>query len=188
VLYPNAKGGLATKPVGEGAEVQWADNAAGRGAPLEQAFVTAPFSKATRISGQFEFDVKYSALGPDTSLAVQVDLLGPDAENTDQASDTLFDGDQSALTMTYGWLQAAVRASVKPRGPSTPVIGTPLTPDTAVLSKFPSLYTDFVIPKGYRLRFTFSDEAGGTVATYAGNVVTMYTGPKASSIRIPVVR
>ncbi len=189
VLFPAPSGGLGTRPVGEAASVQWADNAAGTGAPRSVSFTTAPFSKATRLSGQIEFDLRYSALGPDTSIAVRIDDIGPDAEDTDQPSDALYDGDdRDVLTITYGWLQAAVRASVKPRGPSTPVIGTPLTPGTAVTSKFPSLYTDYVLAKGHRLRFTFSDEEGGTVATYAGNVVTLYLGPGASAIRLPVVR
>jgi X-Pro dipeptidyl-peptidase len=189
VLYPTSKGGLAPKPSGDGDSVTWSDNAANAGAPASVSFTTAPFGKATRLSGQVELALRYAADGPDTNIAVRIDDLGPDAEVTDQPDDTLYDGDDGGVfTVTYGWLQALVRASVKPRGPSTPVIGTPLTPGTPVVSRFPSLYTDYVVAKGHRLRFTFSDSEGGTVATYAGNVVTLFTGPKASTIRLPVVR
>jgi X-Pro dipeptidyl-peptidase len=174
VLYPTSKGALATRASGDGDSVQWADNAAGKGAPASVSFTTAPFGKATRLSGQFEFDLRFAAAGPDTNIAIRIDDLAP--------------GDDDAVTVTYGWLQALVRASVHPRGPSTPVLGTPLTPNSPVVARFPSLYTDYVVAKGHRLRFTFSDSEGDTVATYAGNVVTLFTGPKASAIRLPVVR
>jgi predicted acyl esterase len=141
------------------------------------------------VSGPVEPALRYAVDGPDTNIAVRIDDLGADADVTDPPDDTLYDGDDGGVfTVTYGWLQALVRASVKPRGPSTPVLGTPLTPGTPVVSRFPSLYTDYVVAKGHRLRFTFSDSEGGTVATYAGNVVTLFTGPKASTIRLPVVR
>lgn len=189
VLYPGAAHSLRTKPVGEGSSVQWADNAGGAGAAASQWFVTAPFAKATRLSGQIEFVLKYAAAGPDTNIAVRIDDLPPDAADNESVGDQLYDGDDTGpFTVTYGWLQALVRASIHPRGPSTPVLGTPLTPNTPVVSAFPSLYTDYVIPKGHRLRFTFSDSEGDTVATYAGDVVTLYTGPAASTIRLPVVR
>lgn len=189
VLYPDADGGLGARPVGEADSVKWADNPGGAGAARSVSFVTAPFSKATRLSGQVEFDLLYSALGPDTSIAVQIDDLGPDAETTDTPDDKLYDGDdRGVLVVTYGWLQALVRGSVKPRGPSTPVIGAPLQPDAPVLSKFPSLYTDYVVAKGHRLRFTFSNAAGGSLASNTGGVVTLFVGPKASAIRLPVVR
>jgi X-Pro dipeptidyl-peptidase len=189
VLYPTQKHSLATKPVGEGGSVQWADNATGQGAPASQAFVTAPFARATRLSGQIEFALKYAADGPDTSIAVRIDDLAPGVGLNDRVDDTLYDGDEDGVfTVTYGWLQAIVRAGAPTRGPSTPVIGTPLTPGTPVVSKFPSLYTDYVVAKGHRLRFTFSDSEGDTTATYAGNVVSLYTGPGASAIRLPVVR
>lgn len=188
VLYPTASGSLATRASGEGDYVQWADNAAGRGADGSVSFVTAPFAKATRLSGQFQFDLRYSALGPDTTIAVRIDDLGPGEDADAQPDDDLYDGDETVFTVTYGWLHALVRASVKPRGPSTPVLGSPLTPDTPVLSRFPSLYTDYVVGKGHRLRFTFSKSDGGSVALNTGGVVTMFTGPKASSIRLPVVR
>jgi X-Pro dipeptidyl-peptidase len=189
VLYPSAGGRLGTKPVGEGASVQWADNAGDSQAPAAQSFVTAPFGKATRLSGQFEFDLKYSALGPDTNIAIRVDDLGPGAGVADKPDDTLYDGDDGGVfTVTYGWLQALARASVHPRGPSTPVPGTPLTPGTAVLSRFPSLYTDYVVAKGHRLRFTFSNSDGGSIAANSGGVVTLFTGPQASAIRLPVSR
>jgi X-Pro dipeptidyl-peptidase len=189
VLYPAPNGALGSRPVGEAATIDYSDNAGGAGAPRQVAFTTSPFSKDTRLSGQFQFDLKYSALGPDTSIAVRIEDLGPDAEPTDTSDDPLYDGDdRGVLTVTYGWLQALVRASVKPRGPSTPVIGTPLTPDTPVVSKFPSLYTDYVVAKGHRLRFTFSNSNGGSLASNAGGVVTLYLGPGGSAIRLPVVR
>ncbi|MFN2626154.1 MAG: CocE/NonD family hydrolase [Mycobacteriales bacterium] len=189
VLYPTSKGALDTRPSGDGDSVTWADNAAGAGAPLTQSFVTAPFRKTTRLSGQFEFDLRFSAAGADTNIAVRIDDLGPDAKADASPTDALYDGDDKrALTVTYAWLQAAVRASVQPRGPSTPVVGTPLTPGMPVIARFPSLYTDYVVARGHRLRFTFSDSEGGTVATYAGNIVTLYTGPAASVVRLPVVR
>ncbi len=189
VLYPTTNGALASKAPGEGGSVQWADNEASSGAPASQVFVTAPFGKATRLSGQVELDLKYAADGPDTSIAVRIDDLAPGVEAKDPVDDKEYDGDETgALTVTYAWLQAIVRASVHPRGPSTPVIGTPLTPGTAVLSKFPSLYLDYIVAKGHRLRFTFSNSDGDTVATNAGNVVTLYTGRGTSAIRLPVVR
>jgi X-Pro dipeptidyl-peptidase len=189
VLYPTAKGGLAPKPAGEGDSVTWADNAGDQQAPGSVSFVTAPFSSTTRLSGQIELDLKYAALGPDTNIAVRIDDLGREASPTDKPDDDLYDGDDTGvLTVTYAWLQALARASVKPRGPSTPVPGTPLTPGTAVVSRFPSLYTDYVVPKGHRLRFTFSNADGGSLAANTGGVVTLFTGPKASSVRLPVVR
>jgi len=189
VLYPTKTGGLATRPVGEASTLQWSDNAGGQGAPKSVQFVTAPFSKATRLSGQVELDLLYSALGSNTSIAVRIDDLGPGAEDTDTPDDPLYDGDDDGVfTVTYAWLQAIVRDSVKPRGPSTPVIGTPLTPNTPVLSKFPSLYTDYLVAKGHRLRFTFSNSTGGSLASNSGGVVTLHLGPKASAIRLPVVR
>ena len=188
VLWPTAKGGLATRASGEGEEVQWADNPANAGAPRSVSFVTAPFAKATRLSGQIEFALKYATLGPDTTIAIRVDDLGPAAALTDTPDDKVYDGDESVLTVTYGWLHAMVRASVKPRGPSTPVLGLPLTPEEPVLSRFPSLYTDYLVAKGHRLRFTISNTAGDTVPLNQGGVVTMFTGPGASTIRLPVVR
>jgi X-Pro dipeptidyl-peptidase len=189
VLYPTAKGALATRTSGEENSVDWADNAADEGAPASQSFVTAQFGKATRLSGQLEFDLKYSALGPDTAISIRIDDLAPGVDRDERVDDNLYDGDETGvLTVTYGWLQTLVRASVKRRGPSTPVIGTPLTPDTPVLSKFPSLYTDYVVAKGHRLRFTFSASEGGSTASNAGNVVSLYVGPHTSSIRLPVVR
>ncbi|HEV2891525.1 MAG TPA: CocE/NonD family hydrolase [Frankiaceae bacterium] len=189
VLYPAPDGSLGNRPVGEADTVQWADNAAGAGAPRSVQFVTAPFGRTTRLSGQVQLDLKVSATGPDTSIAVRIDDLGPDAEDTDTPDDNLYDGDdRGVLTVTYAWLQAIVRDSVKPRGPSTPVIGTPLQPNTPVLMRFPSLYTDYVVPKGHRLRFTFSNATGGSLASNAGGVVSLAVGPKASVIRLPVVR
>ena len=189
VLYPTKAGGLGTRPAGEAATVQWADNPRKAGAPESVTFLSAPFAKATRISGQFQLDLKYSAVGPDTSIAVRIDSLGPEAEPTDTPDDTLWDGDdRGVLTVTYAWLQSLVRDSVKPRGPSTPVIGTPLQPDTPVLSRFPSLYTDFVVPKGHRLRFTLSNAIGSSLASNTGGIVTLHLGPGGSAIRVPVVR
>lgn len=189
VLYPAANGTLGSRPLGEATSVQYADNAGGGGAPRQVQFVTAPFSKSTRLSGQVQLDLKYSALGPTTSIAVRIDDLGPDAEDTDTPDDNLYDGDdRGVLTVTYAWLQALMRDSVKPRGPSTPVIGTPLTPNAPVLSKFPSLYTDYVVPKGHRLRFTITNSVGGSLASNEGGVVTLFLGPGGSAIRLPVVR
>ena len=189
VLYPTKTGTASTRPVGEAATVQWADNAGGTSAPRSVSFVTSPFARTTRISGQIQLDLKYSALGPDTSIAVRIDALGPDADADTTPDDTLWDGDdRGVLTVTYAWLQALVRDSVKPRGPSTPVVGTPLVPNAPVLSRFPSLYTDYVVPKGHRLRFTLSNSTGSSLASNTGGVVTLHLGPKASAIRLPVVR
>ena len=189
VLFPTADGELATRTSGEEDSVQWADNAAGQGAPRQVTFVTRPFTKRTRISGQISFALKYAALGPDTTIAVRIDDLAPGIDDTELPDDTFYDGDEtSALTVTYAWLHAMVRDSVKPRGPSTPVLGTPLVPETPVMSRFPSLYTDYVIAKGHRLRFTFSNATGGSAPLYTGNVVSLFTGPRTSSIRLPVVR
>lgn len=189
VLYPATDSRLGTKPVGEAETVEWADNAGNQGAPRSVSFITAPFSRNTRISGQVQLDLLFSALGPDTSIAVRIDDLGPDAEDDQTPDDNLWDGDdKDVLTVTYAWLQALVRESVKPRGPSTPVLGTPLTPNEKVLAKFPSLYTDYVVAKGHRLRFTFSNSTGGSLAANTGGVVTLHLGPKASAIRLPVVR
>ncbi|HEU0132924.1 MAG TPA: CocE/NonD family hydrolase [Mycobacteriales bacterium] len=189
VLYPGASSALGTKPYGEASTVTWADNAAGAGAPEQQAFVTAPFARATRLSGQIELALKYAAAGPDTNIAVRVDDLAPEAGVADKPDDDLYDGDdRGVLTVTYAWLQAMSRASVRPRGPSTPAAGTPLTPGTPVVSRFPSLYTDYVVAKGHRLRFTFSASDGGSLESEAGGVVTLYLGRGASSVRLPVAR
>lgn len=189
VLYPAPGGALGTRPAGEEDTVEWADAPVKQHAPASQTFITRPFTKATRLSGQIQFDLKFAAAGPDTTIAVRIDDLGPDAENNTTVDDTLYDGDdRGVLAVTYAWLHALVRDSVKPRGPSTPVIGTPLTPGTAVKVKFPSLYTDYVVAKGHRLRFTFSNNVGGSQALYTGGTVSMYTGTGASSIRLPVVR
>ena len=189
VLYPTTKGTLTTRPTGEESSVEWSDNAAEQGAPASVSFVSAPFSRTTRLSGQFSFALKYAAMGPDTTIAIRVDDLGPGVAADEAVDDTLYDGDETGVfTITYAWLHAMVRESVKPRGPSTPVLGSPMVPGEAVKSAFPSLYTDYKIAKGHRLRFTFSNSTGGSVPLYAGNVVSMFTGPKTSSIRVPVVR
>jgi hypothetical protein len=53
---------------------------------------------------------------------------------------------------------------------------------------FPSTYTDYIVRRGHRLRFTFSNASASSLPTYQGNVVTLFTGGAdgTSQVRIPV--
>ena len=166
--------------------VNYDDSVLGNMAPTTQAFTTAPFAAATRISGQFQFDLAYSLGGPDTSIAIEIVDVPPGAAATAAAYD-LYDGkDKGPFSITYGWLRTYYRDSIKPRGRSIPTGGSFLSPGQKVTTSFPSLYTDYIVRAGHRLRFVFSNSAQGTVATQTGQVVTLYTGAQGSRVRIPV--
>ncbi|HVF19063.1 MAG TPA: CocE/NonD family hydrolase C-terminal non-catalytic domain-containing protein, partial [Mycobacteriales bacterium] len=91
------------------------------------------------------------------------------------------------VTFTYAWLRASYRDSVHP-GPerSIPTVPAPLTPGEQYDVGFSSLHTDYVVPAGHRLRFTVANQAGGTVASSTGGVVTLAVGDGGATITLPV--
>lgn len=167
--------------------VSWDDEATGLAAPASQSFLAAPVGVDTRISGQFQFDINLSALGPDTTVAVQVEDVPPGAA-ANGPPDNLYDTKVTGpFTITYAFIRPWYRDTIKPRGASTPSGGSPLAPGQAYSMSFPSAYTDFVVRAGHRLRFTFADQASGlNVQALTGNVVTLNTGPGLSQVRVPV--
>ena len=167
------------------AAVTWSDGASS--APPEQVFVSPVFAHDTRISGQIAFDLTISASGPDTTIGIQVDDLPPGASAGANVTDKVYDENVGgALTVTYAWMRAWYRASVHERGRSTPASGTPLTPGQPTLVKFPSLYVDYVVKAGHRLRFTLADSAFDSIAAETGGTVTMLTGATVSRLKLPV--
>ena len=48
--------------------------------------------KATRVSGQLSFDLSYTLGGPDTTFAVRIDDLAPDASSATPVTMTTLDG------------------------------------------------------------------------------------------------
>jgi X-Pro dipeptidyl-peptidase len=165
--------------------VTWSDGASA--APAQQVFVTPTFSRDTRISGQVAFDLRISATGPDTTIGVRIDDLppgaGPAAKVTDNVYDEFVTG---ALTVTYGWLRAWYRSTVHERGRSTPASGSPLVPAQSTAMSFPSLYVDFVVKAGHRLRFTFADAALDSIPASTGGTVSLMTGAGLSRVKLPV--
>jgi X-Pro dipeptidyl-peptidase len=165
-------GGRARPGGGAEGSVSWADGAST--APDSVSFVTDPVKTATHLSGQFRFDLAYTTTGPDTTFGIEIADLGPDDEDSATARERAFDAeDQVPWVVSYAWLRAWYRASVKPRGLSTPSHGSPLIPGQQTKSSFPSLYTDYMLPAGHRLRFTFSSAAGGTIPASMGGTVTL---------------
>jgi len=58
--------------------------------------------------------------GPDTSIAVTILSVPPDAAPTDPQTDVMAPGRTEPLVIGYGWLRASYRDSVALRGLSTP--------------------------------------------------------------------
>ena len=184
VLSFAPNGRLATRAPSS-SSVSWADGASASN--VAQTFVTAPFAHATRISGQVAFELAYSTTGPDTTFGVEIDDLPP-ADSADAAvTDGTYDENVTGpLAVTYGWLRAWYRDSVHERGRSTPAGGSPLVPGQLYHSTFPSLYVDFVVPAGHRLRFTLSDTAFDSVPAETGGTVTLMMGKGMSRLRLPI--
>lgn len=181
--------GKAAPGAPEAGSVSWSDEATGDTAPPSQAFVTAPFTKSTRLSGQVVFDLAYTLTGPDTTLAVRIDDLPPGVEDDATVGDNVLDGPaEDVFTVSYGWARAAYRNTIEPRGISTPHGPEPVAPGETVRTAFGSLPLDFVVRPGHRLRFTFSASDGGTVASYTGGEVALQLGKGLSSVRLPIGR
>jgi X-Pro dipeptidyl-peptidase len=192
ILHFTPTGGATTASAPNGS-VQWDDEATGTAAPLSQSFVSAPFASDTRLSGQFQFDLNISVLGPDTTIAVEIDDVPPNA-SAGFANENVSTNTQ-AFAFNYAYLRPWYRATVNPRGASTPTGGSALTPNTQYSMSFPSTYMDYVVHAGHQLRFTFADAAmnAATSSTFSqaantGNVVTMYTGLGGglSQVRVPM--
>ncbi|MEA2647477.1 MAG: X-Pro dipeptidyl-peptidase [Chloroflexota bacterium] len=167
--------------------VTWDDSPAMFLAPASQVFTTEPVTEDTRISGQMQFDLAFSADGIDTTIGVEVEDLPPgDPANAPQYD--LYDGtNQGPFAFDYAFIRPWYRDTINPRGASTPSGGGPLTPGQTYNISFPSLYTDYILHAGHRLRFTFGDQAGGlSVAAMTGNIVSLQLGPDKSDVRIPV--
>jgi X-Pro dipeptidyl-peptidase len=146
-------------------------------------FVTAPVKKATRLSGQLSFDLSYTLQGPDTTFAVRIDDLGPDATKDTPVTMTMLDGPvDKAFTISYAWGRAWYRSTLKPRGISTPKSGSPVTPGAVTRMTFGSLPLDYTLAPGHRLRLVFSPSEGGTLASSTGGTVALQAG---STVRIP---
>jgi len=189
VLGLTTEGGLSPDLGGdEGGTVAYADGPLAQGAPGTVHFVTAPFTKNTRISGQLDFNLTVSTVGPDTGIAVTIADLGPSAAD-DAASSTrsMQPGDDDAFTITYAWLRAFYRDSVK-AGPqrNVPTGGLPMTPNTATPVSFSSMHTDYLVRAGHRLRVSFNNSAGGILPSNTGQVVTLATGAGASTVTVPI--
>jgi hypothetical protein len=156
-------------------------------APSSVTFVSEPFEQDTRISGQFGFDVEFSADGPDATTAVTVLDVPAGAEPGDSSTTTMTEDRDQPLVISYAWLRAWYRDSVPLRGLSTPTGGGPVEPGEAFDATFGSLYTDVVVPAGHRLAFRFSSAAGGTNASNIGGDVEIRTGDDVSRVLVPVV-
>ena len=168
---------------GEGAAVY--RDGAGEGA-TSAVFVSAPFRKATRLSGQIVFDLAYTLTGPDTTLTVQVDDLPPDAEVGDPASDKVLDRElDGPFTVTYGFARAAYRGEIEARGLSTPTLPEPVVPTELTRTAFPSLPFDYVLKPGHRLRLTFGPALGGTLGAGTGGDVALQLAGL-SQVRLPL--
>ena len=153
------------------------------------SFVTAPFAKATRLSGQVVLDLAYTLTGPDTSLAVRIDLLPPDAAADAPVGQTVLDGPLTApFTVGYGHARAAYREDLQPRGLSTPTTPVPVVPGELTRTTFGSLPLDVLLRPGTRLRFVVTDTAGGSLAAATGGEVALQLGKGLSAVRLPVAR
>lgn len=156
-------------------------------APSTQAFTTAPFTKQTRVSGQFAFDLGYQLTGVDTSITVQIDDLPPDSANDAPVTDEVLDKKTTGpFTITYGFARAAYAKDLKARGISSPTTPVLIAPGAANRITFGSLPLDYTIKPGHRLRFTFGSGLGGTLNAFTGGTVSLQLGT--STIKIPVVR
>ena len=177
--------GAALRGPAPGGSVSWDDSASGAAAAASQVFLSTPFTGATRLSGQLQFDLGVSALGPDTDIAVRVEDVPPGAAAKAPAATN--DGKMAGpFVFTHAYLRTWYRDTVKPRGASTPTGGGPLVPTQEYHVSFPSLYLDYVVPAGHRLRFTFANSTPDSIPSLTGQVVTMYTGEGHSSVRLPL--
>jgi X-Pro dipeptidyl-peptidase len=159
----------------------------GSNGAADAVVLTTPVKKATRLSGQLSFDLAYTLQGPDTTFAVRIDDLAPGAAKDTVVTQTTLDGPvEKAYTISYGWGRAWYRSTLKPRGISTPKSGSPVTPGEVTRTAFGSLYLDYTLAPGHRLRLTFSPSEGGTLASNTGGTVTLLTGPGMSTVRLPI--
>jgi X-Pro dipeptidyl-peptidase len=182
-----APDGAAVAGPAESGTATWSDQPAGGTA--RTAFVTEPVARETRLSGQVVLDLLYRLQGPDTTIAVRIDDLPPDASDTAAATDRVHDGDVTGpLTISYAYARAFYRDSIVARGVSTPTDGSPVPPGSEVRTSFGSLPFDHVLRPGHRLRFTFSASDGGTLPSFTGGTVELLLGEDGSTVRLPVVR
>ncbi len=190
VLALTTEGTLSPELGGdEGGTVAYADGPLAQGAPATVHFVSKPFAKATRLSGQLDLNLTVSTAGPDTGIAVTIADLGPDAPDDEASAEgSLLPPEAAdAHTITYAWLRVFYRDSVHV-GPerSVPSGGAPMTPNTATQVAFSSMHTDYTIPAGHRIRVSFNNSAGGIVASNTGQTVTLGTGAGASTVTLPI--
>ncbi len=174
----------AAAPTGS---VQWDDSVQGnQGVPASQSFLSAPLAADTRLSGQFQFDLNISAQGADTTIAVEIDDLPPNA-TAGQANENVSTNTR-AFAFNYAYIRPFYRDSINPRGASYPTAGSPLVPNQQYTIHFPSTYMDYIVRAGHQLRFTIADSSPYSIATDQGNVVTMFTGGLAgvSDVRVPL--
>src|SRR5437867_7005189 len=108
VLHFNAASHTASAPAAPAGSVQWDDSVASTMGAASQSFVSAPFTQDTRISGQFEFDLNVAAQGQDTTIAVEVDDLPPNASGTASQDHNRATSTQ-AFAFTYGYIPAFYR-------------------------------------------------------------------------------
>ncbi|HVF20955.1 MAG TPA: CocE/NonD family hydrolase, partial [Mycobacteriales bacterium] len=101
---------------GDEGAVSYADGPLGQGSPASVQFVTAPFPKATRLSGQLDLALPVTTTGPDTTIAVQVDDLPASAADDASGGTSRYDVREpdEVVTFTYAWLRASYRDSVHP--------------------------------------------------------------------------
>ncbi len=186
-LTPEETAVTGEAPAGE---IAYRDGPTGS-APTSRTFTSEPLAEDTRVSGQFGFDLDIATEGPDTSIAVTILSVPPDADPGDDSTDVMAPGRTEPLLIGYGWLRASYRDSVPLRGLSTPTglgpVDNPMPSGVRTPVEFGSLYTDVVIPAGHRLAFRFSNSAGGTVADNTGGDVTLFTGGEdGSRVLVPV--
>lgn len=177
--------GTATTGSGSEGEVTWADGPTSS-APAEATFLTAPFTRDTRLSGQVAFDLDLAVEGTDTTVAVDIVAVPPGIDRAATPTETMDGSHDAPLRIAYGWARAWYRDTIPLRGLPVPSGGGPMTAGERTELRFGSLYTDVVVPAGHRLRFRFSNAAGGTIPSEQGGTVTLFTGPDASRILLPV--
>jgi X-Pro dipeptidyl-peptidase len=178
-LYPTVDGELARERPGDGA-VTWRDAPTGSTAAT---LVSDPLPRDTRVSGQFGFDLTLTTQGPDTTVAAEVLALPPGTDPGDPSTDEWTTDTDRPVRASFAWARAWYRDSIPLRGVSTPGGGGPVASGEPFRLRFGSLYTDLVIPRGWRLAVRFSN-AATTVPAMTGGDVTLDT--TASRILVPV--
>ncbi|MBW3620452.1 MAG: CocE/NonD family hydrolase, partial [Actinobacteria bacterium] len=166
VLYPTADGALSTDGPEEGT-LSWQDAAIGA---TSATLVSEPLPRDTRISGQLGFDLTLTTEGPDTTVAAQVLALPPGRGPGDSSTDVWTTETDRPLRTSYAWARAWYRDSIPLRGLSSPVAGGPVEGGEPFELAFGSLYTDLVIPEGWRLSVRFSNAATTVPAATGGTV------------------